>query len=182
MRTPAEILDQAKLAERTLALYVGGDRDLAARYQELDRQLVTAADQPPDSLAAGSPRRAIEAEMAEIQAEMAEDTIELRLRAVRRKAFRALAEQHPPRKDPDGETHRFDKLGFNADAMPDPLIRASIVAPELTEEQLTHLLDEVLTDAQYDELFLACYGLNRGVVDVPFSSAASRQNHSSVPE
>lgn len=182
MRTPAEILDQAKLAERTLALYVGGDQDLALRYQELDRKLITAADERPDSLAAGSPVRVIEAEMAEIETAMAEDTVVFRLRAMRRRPFRELAEQHPPRIEADGAVHRFDKLGFNAETLPDPLIRASIVAPELTDEQITHLLDEALTDAQYDELFLTCYALNRGTVDVPFSSAASQQNHHSAPE
>jgi hypothetical protein len=173
---------RVKRAHRTLKLYVGGDHDLAIRYQELDRQLITAADVRPDSLAAGSPARAIEAEMREIEAKMAEETIEFHLEAMPRRAFRDLAEQHPPRTGDDGELHRLDKMGFNAATLPGPLIRASIVSPEFADEELTALLDEDLSDAQYDELFLACYSLNRGTVDVPFSSAASRQNHSSAPE
>lgn len=181
MRSPAEILDQAKLAERTVSLYLGGDRDLQERYEELERKLPFAKEASPDSLAAGSPARAIEDEMAAIREQMQEWIVDFRLRAMRRRDFGAFRDAHQPRKDENGNIDARDAgVGANTDTVWDPLIRASIVEPELSDEQMTRLLEEVLTDAQFETLALAAYYLNRGSADVPFSSAASRMNGSSA--
>ncbi len=185
-RSIDQILDSAKLAERTLALYLGGDRDLSARYHQLRVDLVDAADKPPTSLAAGSPAKSIRDEMAAIEATMAEDTVVFTLRALRRKAWRELREAHPPRKDPaTGETHQRDALlGANIDTLPEAVVRASIIAPELTPEQMDRLLDEddgPLDEALFEQLWVACYGLNRGVVDVPFTSPNSPPTPTSAP-
>lgn len=181
MRSPAEILDQAKLAERTVSLYLGGDRDLQLRYEELERRLPFAKEAAPDSLGEGSKVRAIEEEMVAIRAEMEPSIVDFRLRAMRRKDFRDFRDQHQPRKDADGNTHPEDvTVGANTDTIWEPLVRAAIVEPEFTDEQMTHLLEEVLTDAQFEELALAAYDLNRGRADVPFSSAASRGKRNSA--
>lgn len=182
MRTPDEILDRAKLAECTVPLYLGGDNDLAARYEVLRDQLADAKARPPSSLADMSPAKAIEDEMATIEATMAEDTVVFRLRAMRRRDFANFRDQYPPRKDENGNVLAKDiRIGANTDEIWEPLIRTSVVDPEWTEEQFAALFDH-LSDAQFDELGLAAFYLNRSKVDVPFSSAASRQNHTSAPE
>jgi hypothetical protein len=172
MRSIDEILDQAKLAERTVPLYLGGDRDLQLRYEKLERRLPDAKGAAPDSLGQGSPARAIEDEMAAIREQMRESTVDIRIRALRRRAYRELCDAHPPRKTEDGGVHPDDYVGVNTDSIWEPLVLASIVEPKLTAEQ-TELLLGVLTSAQFEQLALACHGLNRGVPDLPFSSAAS---------
>ena len=47
---------------------------------------------------------------------------------------------------------------------------------------MTTLLDEKLSDRQYNDLANLAWMVNRGDVDVPFSYAASRNRQSSSPE
>lgn len=169
-----DILAGAKPAERTTPLCLRGD--LVAQIEDLERQLAEAQQSDRgDSLASGGPARALAEEIEALREQMRDGTVVFRLRSIGRRAFQALIAAYPPRRDDDGRPLDGDaRLGANAETVWDPVLRASLVEPELNPDQLTHILDEVLSDGQYDRLAALAWAVNRGEVDVPFSSAASR--------
>ncbi len=57
----------------------------------------------------------------------------------------------------------------------DELLRRSIVEPVLDPDDLSLLLDERLTDGQWDNLTTAVWNLNRQAVSIPFLLAASQK-------
>jgi hypothetical protein len=112
---------------------------------------------------------------------MREHTYPFRLRAMTRHAWRALVNEHQPR-EKDGEVLPEDRLaGVNRETFFEPLVRASIVDPELSDEDWPQLLD-TLTDRQFEELVSAAWDLNQGKVDIPFSRAAWQTRRSSDGE
>jgi hypothetical protein len=106
---------------------------------------------------------------------MAASTVVFRARALPRRQFLDLLLAHPPREDND----RDKALGHNYEAFEPALIKACVWEPELSDEQWTHLLDEVLTANQYGNLYGACQTLNLVKVDVPFSLASSMRTRPS---
>lgn len=165
-------LAAARPAERTVPLCLRGD--LVAEFEDLDRQLEQARRSAGDSLAAGSDVVVISQQLEALRAQMQAATKTFRLRALPRRQWRELVAAHPPRRDDNGKPLESDTIGVNADSYFDAVIRASVVEPKLTGEQWTRLLDEVLSDRQFDQLADAAWGLNRRDVEVPFSRAASR--------
>lgn len=172
----AALIRDATLPERTVAVCLAGD--LVAQYEDLQRRLPTAAAE--DSLA--SPAVAVRAQLRELQAQMAGHTVTFRLRALPRRQFRELMAAHPPRRDEQGQRDQQDYLGVNHDTFFDALIRQSLVEPVLDEQTLTLLLEQRLTDRQYEDLTDAVWLVNRSKVDVPFSPAASPSPTSSGSE
>lgn len=157
----------AKLREGTVSVCLAGD--LVGEWDALAEQLRQAGD---DNSLAGS-SSTIRAQMDELRARMLDATVEFKLTALPRRRFRELKAAHPPRKDEQGNTNTRDYLGVNYDTFMDALLRAAIVEPKLDEETLTLLLDERLTDRQYEDLTDVAWNLNRVTVSVPFSQAAS---------
>jgi hypothetical protein len=180
----------AQQAERTVEICLRGD--LVAELQDLERQAMRArADRSPskeDATAAD-----FVAQILAKQAEMREAAEVFRLRPLSPRKYRALREQHPPRRDDKGEPFPADvNVGFNMDTFPHALIPLCAVTPQLTDEKWRQLLgdsdtsaaaleaegkeDEILdglvTYSQYMDLVNACYILNEGDVSVPFSPAA----------
>lgn len=168
-----KMLSQAKRPERTVPVCLRGD--LAADFEQVERQLEEAQKKASDSLAASGISELVD-QLDALSAEMRKHTYDFRLRAMSRPAFRALVADHGPRRDPDtNEVLERDRyVGVNTDTFYDALIRACVVDPELDDEDWKTLLDETLTDKQFDALSDAAWYLNRGDVDVPFSRAASR--------
>lgn len=175
------LIDSARLAERTIALCLRGD--LQAQFEDLERRLDEAAERDQgDSLASGSSVAAIRAQMEELRDQMRASTLVVTLRALPRKAYQRLSDQHPPRRDDEGNVVAEDRTGVNMLTFWDPLIRACWVAPELDKARMTHLLDEVLSNNQYDSLASLALLVNQGKVDIPFLSAASLRNRDSESE
>lgn len=175
------IIDSAQLAERTIALCLRGD--LQARFEELDREREVADEARGDSLASGGRAREIAEQMEALRAQMRASTISVVLRALPRKKWQALCEQHPPRRDEDGNVLVEDRAsGVNNETFWDPAIRACWVSPTLTPARMKRLLDEALSNRQYDLLATLAYTVNNGDVDIPFSPAASRLIRSSESE
>lgn len=127
-------------------------------------------------------KRRVAEQMANVEAEMRAGTVEFRLRALPRRrtpgmpaeqpVWQELVAKHPPRKDEQGKVDQRDAAaGVNTETLFEELVRASVVEPELSEEQWEQL-DGKLTDAQWQHLFMAAWQLNRSEVDVPFSRAA----------
>jgi hypothetical protein len=171
-------LRQARLPETVVQIVLRGD--LAAEHEQLTRELADIKSRPAASLA-GTGAGPIEDRLAAIADEMRDSVLAFTLRALprskrpgdRRPSWRELREQHPPR-EKNGEMLREDIIaGFvNAGDFPEPLVKASVVDPELSDDDWAELMPNI-SDGQFDELVNAAWTLNRGKVDIPFSSAGS---------
>ncbi|MFG3710127.1 hypothetical protein [Micromonospora sp. NPDC047730] len=171
----------AKLPETTVSVCLAAD--LVAQFEQRERELVNARRAAGSSLAGSSKARELAEQIEALRQEMAESTVDFRLRAMPRPEWRAFVAAHPPRKVEGGKVHEDDAhLGVNAETFFDALVQKSTVSPELDAEDWRLLLDEKLTDRQFDELSNAAWALNRREVDVPFSHAASRILRSSGTE
>jgi hypothetical protein len=171
--TPEEIIRGAKLPERVVPVCMRPD--LQAEWERLDRELGKARSQSLDSIEGGATLRALAEQLRALEAEMAYSTVEFRLRAMPRPAWKAFLLAHPPRKGEDGKVLERDAyVGVDVDAFFPALVRRCTISPQLSDELWQLLLDEKLTDRQFDDLSNAAWALNRGEVDVPFSRAASR--------
>jgi hypothetical protein len=172
------MLAEAKLPERTVMICLRGD--LAAEHEHAERELAEAAKTASDSLA-GSGVGEIADRIDALEGQMREHSYEFRLRALKRPDWRALVDQHQPRKGDDGLVVPTDRIGVDVSTFYDAILRACLVDPELTDEEFAQLLDSI-TDRQYDELTEAAWALNRKEVDIPFSRAASEVKRISAGE
>lgn len=180
-KTVKELIRAAKLPEKAVPICLHAD--LVAEVEAAERELADAQRHPADSLAAGGKARQVAERIEALRQQMFDHTVDFRLRALARPAWRALMEGHAPRKDDKGQVDERDKyVGVNVSTFFDALVRASVVEPELDVEDWRLLLDERLTDRQFDQLADAAWSLNRRDVDIPFSLAASRMLQSSGPE
>lgn len=166
------LLSSAKLPESTVPLCLRGD--LQAEWETLERKLAEAKQRGDRRLTGSAEETKLARQLRDLEAQMQDSTITLRLRALPRREFMKLVEKHPPRKD-----NQADRMvGIDQSSFYDALIGACIVEPELDEERLTRLLD-ALTDAQFNKLATTAWELNRSDVSVPFSRTASRITTSS---
>ncbi|KAB2347354.1 hypothetical protein [Actinomadura rudentiformis] len=163
----ADLIKNAKLPEDGVSICLRSD--LALQHEELEGRLEAArtADQQ-NTLAAGGQARKIAEEIQALEEQMREHTHRFVFRGIPRRRYRDLMEQYPPR-----EGNKDDAL-FGADnsTFPHALIAACCIDPVMTRDQVEELC-EVLTDGQVLELFGCALALNRGLVDVPKSVAAS---------
>lgn len=163
-------LRDGKRPERIVELCFAGDlraehEAAAAELERLDRTDLVAP-----SLVSGGKRREVAARIEELEQRMLADSVRFRVRGVGRRAWTKLLAEHPPREGNDSDRG----LGVNMETFFDAIVRASVIEPQLTDEQWGELLDDALTDAQFQALADAAWAVNRGSVDVPFSPAASR--------
>lgn len=168
-----DILLGAKLPEDTVEVCTRGD--LVDEYQRLAREVAQARIQATaDPRLAGSGTPEMDVRLVELHEQIQAATVEFRLRALPRKKWRALADQHPPRKV-GNDIHPDDaRPGVNNERFFPALIRASTVEPTLRDETWTALLDpdgELLNEQQYLRLSRTCWDLNKQEPDVPFSLA-----------
>lgn len=182
----------AARAERTLPVCLRGD--LVGTWEAAERGLERArAEQLGSSSKEGTDIGALIDQVRALEAEMLEHTDIWRLRALPRHKFRALVAAHPPRLDENSDPIAEDRvIGLNKKTFFPELIRASVVEPELDDEDWVWLLGNddaaddddsgVLTDRQYGDLSDVAWFLNRGEVEVPFSHAASLASRDSGDE
>ena len=169
------LLAAAKLPERSVELCLRAD--LVATMQDLGRQLVEAHRDGESDALDGGPARPIAEQIEAVRHDMLQHTIALTLRALPRRAWTALVAEHPPREGNDGDK----ALGMNQEAFFADMLRASVAAPALDDDDWARL-DEVLSDGQWQALTNAAWAVNARDVDVPFSRAALRILRSSEPE
>jgi hypothetical protein len=163
----AGLIREAKLPERVVHICLR--LDLVHRYEELSAQLSTIKEKYKDSLGVEEDAVPVQNEMTALEEEMRAATVSFTLRALSRPRFRALLAEHPPRKDDDGQVLAADWMGVNTATFYGVLIRRATIEPVLDEETWTLLLEEKLTDRQYDGLAEAAWDLCRDKVDLPFS-------------
>lgn len=177
---PGQLIRNGKL--KTDEFRACMDPDLIAEHQDLLDQRAAARARAEDSLAGGNVAE-LEEKIAGVLDRIEAQTVVLVLKALPRPEFRSLKDAHPPRRDPEGNPlpeHADDwRLGVNVDTFFDPLIRAELVSPVLDEDTLTMLLEERLTDGQWDALTTVAWNLNLDKISVPFSSAVSPSRRSS---
>lgn len=167
------MLAVAKLPERTVQICLRGD--LAAEHEQLNSELELLEKKAVDTLA-GNGGAELAERITALEAEMQDNSYPFVVRAMPTAQFRAFKAAHPVRVGEDGEADKRDAVfDFNADTGFEPLLRLSIVDPELDDAQWAQLL-ATLTERQFEDLAGAAWMLNRGEIDVPFSRAASRLN------
>jgi hypothetical protein len=178
----SDILGTAQLPEKSIPLCLRGD--LVADFEDLEQQFDEAesAREDQNALDSGSEAAELAGQLEALRTQMKEHTYTFRVRALSRRAYRAMVAAHPPRKDVEADgtekVHEADSLGFNVETFFDDLLHSAIVDPVLDDSTWQLLLDR-LTDRQFEELAMAAWLLNRQEVDIPFSRAASKSNRSS---
>ncbi len=171
------LIKSARRREATYRLCVRGD--LAAEHQALEEQLAVETGKggwTATSLADANPLVEMAERIAAIEAEMAESTATLRLRALRRHDWDTLLAEH--KKDDDTQ---------DIAALAPALVRMCIIDPEFTASEFDDLWDDVLNEGQRDELFSIAFAVNTEATTVPFSERASvvtrwRAERSKQPE
>lgn len=167
----------AKLPQRSVEVCLRGD--LVAEFEGLQRELERLGERPKQPMLVGDVEAQRVAKRIEaVRAQMREHSVALTVQSMPRRAWTEFVASHEPRKDVDADK----ALGFNTTTLYEALVRESVVDPVLDDEDWRRLLDEVLTDAQFESLAQAAWDLNRKDVSVPFSWAASAVLDRSGPE
>lgn len=168
-----EILAGAKPPETEVPVCTRGD--LIAQHQRLARQITEARTRAAaDPRAAGSGVGGLVTQMEELREQIQAATVVFRLRALPRRRWRALVDEHPPRRVGDRIHDEDAQARVNNETFFPALIQASAVEPKLRDETWQALLDpdgELLNEQQYLKLARACWDLNKETPDVPFSLA-----------
>lgn len=161
-----QIIAGAKRPETTVPLCMRGD--LHAVWEQLDRDFDTADKEITDEVTSGgSPVRAVKIakQMEEIEREMRDSTVIFTMRGMSRSAWKSLTEAYPP-------IEGVDEGDVNEEGFVLAMIATSCVEPAMTIAQAERLRDQ-LTDGQWQELATAAWQLNKSMVGIPFSLAAS---------
>jgi hypothetical protein len=170
-QNPADLIRGGKLPEKSFPVCV--DPDLVAEHEDLVAQRESKKSANAGSLAGGATTD-LDEQISEVRKRMEAVTVVLRLRALGRRKWRDLKDEHPPRKDDENGILIEDVLArVNTETFFEPLVHMSIVEPELDEDTVQVLIDEKLTDGQWNDLTTICWNLNETSISVPFSSAAS---------
>lgn len=148
-------------------VYVGDFHD---RLAELERRAIMAAqsydgavltlDETPEHLA-------IAAEYDALAAEAPKHRVEIKLQQIGRRASKELRAQHPPRvAGENGATEQQARgdmvMGVNEETFKDALVRASIVEPDLSDDDLDNL-----SEGAFNALYGAALELTYGFVTDP---------------
>ena len=171
MSREADLIRGAKLRRDEFRVCV--DPDLVDEYERLLGEQAAAREAARTSLAGGAVLD-LQEQIDGLREEMEAATVTLVLQALPRREYRSLVDKHPPGKDADGKViPRDERAGVAYFEFYDELARRSIVSPQLDAETLDILLDDKLTDGQWQELTSLCNRLNLTSVDVPFLPAGS---------
>ena len=171
-----ELLASARLAEDEVPICLRPD--LLAQYKAAVIALESAEQEHKrNGSLAGGGKAAAQAAVGELRDAMLAASVRFTVRALPQRRWTQLYAEHPPR-----ESDKDDlRVGFNRDTFYDVLVRECVVAPELTDEQWSALLDHLST-AQYASLKTTAWAVNSSDVDVPFLSAVSRAPTNTDPD
>jgi hypothetical protein len=174
----------AKLPEKTVPICLRGD--LQSEFERLEAEL-EKVQQQGSSGRLNDPRSAEAHRLAErikqLGEQMRDETETFTLRALPRRRYDALAAEHPPREGVATDA----MLGTNAQTWWPAIVQASVISPELDDEDWDNLLgwepgtkgeddegfDGLLTSFQFSQLCDWAFALNRREFSLPFSQIAS---------
>ncbi|WP_326828674.1 hypothetical protein OIE13_22300 [Streptosporangium sp. NBC_01810] len=169
MSTFADIKSKARLPEKLVPLYLGS---LQAEFEDLERQLDEERAKPNPGTLASAGRTPEEIKLAEaiedLRQEMQADVTVFRLRALPKGKWTSLMAKHPPRTE-----DREEGNAYNMETGPIAAVAACCVDPQMSVPEVEELVDEMLTQGQWDALWSTVFYLNRRKFDVPSSVAAS---------
>ena len=142
------------------------DGTLNAEHDRLTRALAEAEDAErfdgERSLGEAPASLGLARQVREVEELMRAAAVTFRLQALPSDEFAALKAKHTK----GGDT-------LDTPAFLTALVAASLVSPKATLDQAKRLIDKTLSEAQAERLRLAAWRVNTGVVDIPFSRAAS---------
>jgi hypothetical protein len=165
-----------------VAVWIGAPVDLVREYEQACEKFeeVEKEPSPADSLAgpAGLSTDEERANVERLRAELEDYVVEFRLRGLDSKRWERLLAKHSPRKDEEGNVDSRDRRGWHAETFPPALVRATVISPELDDDDWLALLGDdenvgSLTFGQIDRLAGVAFRLSQADIDVPFWSAAS---------
>jgi hypothetical protein len=181
-RSIKDKIKAAKLPEKVVKLCLRGD--LLAEHAKLTAEMVSARSVGEDSLAgpAGVDETIVE-RLEALRAEMEDDIIEVRLRAMSGRRWDELMKMHPARAGNEYDA----RLGYDARGFYEAAIRECTFDPKLDPGDWLALLgdednDGLLTDGQWDQLVEAVFELNKQAISIPFSFAAWLKTNNSASE
>ena len=159
-----DIKKLAKLPTATVSLCLAGE--LVERIALLEQQLADA--KPATNIGEASPKRVIAEQIAALQEEMRESTVDFHLRAMGARKWSKFWASMPTRgeKEPD-EAWDERVFPFYAD-----LVSRSVTDPVMSVAQVDELV-ELIHGGAWNRLANHCINLNMGAVDVPNSDAVS---------
>ncbi|MBB1154001.1 hypothetical protein [Amycolatopsis dendrobii] len=161
------LIASATLPEETVPLCLRPD--LRKKFEELDGALLIAKTERT-TMAPTDRERELAAAIKALEEEIAEHSIQVRMRALKHTPWVELMAEHPPREDNPADGN----FGANIETFLPALIHAQMVEPEMTAKQVDALID-VITNRQYNELANAAWALGSMHRDSPvFSRAASQ--------
>lgn len=184
----ADILARIKPQVREESTQIVLSGDLMAQWEKLDAELAASRDKDMagNRLADGISARTRELaeQVADLEQQIAEQAVDVRFRAMHKDRWRALCDNHPPRKGDE-----FDMLaGYNRDAVLDQAVRMCMIEPVFEDcakgtpdASCAHTdcgswqqFASVVPPGEWEELKVTANSVNRGVVDAPKSALASR--------
>lgn len=166
------LASKAKRPERTVFVCIAAD--LVDRHQILSAELAEEVQKErnggtsPRRLNALSAASVKAAEVTAVEAEMADATVEVKVRAQIPAEWRAWKLEHPAREDVELDGH----FGLNYEALINDMVRRCIVEPEFDDADWATWLAEVANAEQFT-LAVTVFSLHEQRVDVPKSPLAS---------
>lgn len=151
-----------------ITIYQG---DYLDRIRHLERKYeaaLKAEGDTPRVLSDESQASSLAEQHEALVAEAEDSAIDVTVTALGRRAWRALVAEHPAR---DGNKGDAD-LGVNEDTFKDALVAASV---DLTDEDL-----DLISDVDFDRLYISAFALNRLPVADPKALPASQVNTESA--
>ncbi len=164
----------------TVVLFQGDDIDEARKLNTAVREAaILAKTAGPKRIGDDTPTLTDAAKAYDaFVAEAAERGVKVEIQAVGRKVWRELLEKHPPRQIDEVEAGEVSKVthpedagwGFNFQTLADDLVPASVVDKVSFSEAWL----DMLSDAEWSQIYRAALQLNRGAAPDPLVSLSSR--------
>lgn len=167
-KTASEILAEAENPDhaRVESVFVLQRQDLQTAYDQLQAE-ARAAERLHRGGIGNAELSAIQARLAEVEAEIAESLVEYRFRSVGYQTWTDLVRKHPPTPEQKKEGH-----DTNPDTHRPACLAACCVNPEGADAEFFTRLAKVYSPAQYEMLWLACFKANMGTNTLPKAVAA----------
>jgi len=158
-----DVMARAKPREATARILL--DQNLLEEHETLSAKLSAIIT---DSMERPTEAVELSEQVAALEERIEAEKVPFTFRSIGHRRWRDLLSEHPPLKQQLADNQHLD---FNPETFPPAAIAASCVEPEMTEEQVG-TLSEVLSVAQFSELWGACLTANVGGNQSPKSPAA----------
>ncbi len=162
-----DLLKQATLPERIVSIVM--DRGLVAEFQALEDDLQRANEAKLSDRRKGSEAASISRKIEDVREKMRASTVTFKLRGMRGSDWRAMKAKHPIKSESPTPTERL--FGADVDGLLNEAVRASIIEPQVDDEDWTTLLD-VLTEGEWERFTDTVFQLNEEGTAIPFSKAS----------